>query len=75
MCLSIQDASEKSIQVYYGIIRTFSILAFVLIMILIVLESGESLITQYTTQIIYYSKPELLVKRFSVPFTPLGFLP
>ena len=44
-------------------------------MILIVLESGESLITQYTTQIIYYSKPELLVKRFIVPFTPFGLLP
>lgn len=60
---------------YFGIISGLSILIFILIRLLIPSESGESLFVQYTTQLIYYSKPVLLLKRFVIPFTPFGLLP
>jgi len=70
-----KDHYEKSSLIYFSIISVLSILVFILIRVMIVSEGGESLFTQYTTQVIYYSKPELLAKRFTIPFTPFGLLP
>ena len=61
--------------IYFGIISFLSISVFVIIRLLISSEGGESLFIQYTTQVIYYSKPSLLIKRFIIPFTPFGLLP
>lgn len=67
--------SKKQDFIYYFIISLISISVFVLIRKVIFSEGGESLFVQYTTQVIYYSKPVLLLKRFVVPFTPFGLIP
>ena len=69
------DSSEKNSLLYYSIISILSVIVFILMRVMINSEGGESLFTQYTTQVIYYSKPELLAKRFIIPFTPFGLLP
>lgn len=68
-------SSERRSLIYYSIISVLSVLVFVLIRVMIISEGGESLFTQYSTQVIYYSTPELLAKRFIIPFTPFGLLP
>ncbi len=70
-----KDHYEKSSLIYYSIISVLSILVFILVRVVIVSESGESLFAQYITEAIYYSKPEMLAKRFIIPFTPFGLLP
>lgn len=59
----------------FSIISVASFLTFWGIRILIPTESGESLFVQYTTQLVYYSKPILLIKRFIIPFSPFGLIP
>ncbi len=70
-----KNSNDRKNLFYFGIISALSVLIFILIRILISSESGESLYVQYTTQLIYYSKPALLLKRFVIPFTPFGLLP
>jgi len=59
----------------------FSVISFVALSIVWIIrkvipsDGGESLIVQYITQVVYYSKPALLVKRFFVPFAPFVLLP
>ena len=72
--LYISNSKSKSIFLF-SIISLLSIILFVIIRKVIMSEGGESLFVQYTTQVIYYSKPELLLKRFIIPFTPFGLLP
>ena len=59
----------------FSIISFASVLTFWGIRKLIPTEGGESLFIQYTTQLIYYSEPILLIKRFIIPFSPFGLLP
>lgn len=61
--------------IYFVSISLISIFIFFFLRVLIISEGGESLITQYSTQLIYYSSPDLLIKRFIIPFTPFGLLP
>ncbi|MEN8192278.1 MAG: hypothetical protein ABFS12_05645 [Bacteroidota bacterium] len=70
----IKDSDRKYL-IYFASISLLSFLLFAIVRMLISSEGGESLFIQYTTQIIYYSKPSLLVKRFIIPFTPFGLLP
>lgn len=60
---------------FFSIISFVSVLIFFGIRKLIPTEGGESLFLQYTTQLVYYSKPILLIKRFIIPFSPFGLLP
>ncbi|MBU0475911.1 MAG: hypothetical protein KKF62_17330 [Bacteroidetes bacterium] len=60
----------------------FSIISLILISIFIGLRQiitaevgGESLFSQYLTQVAYYSNPIFLLKRFVGAFTPFGLLP
>ncbi len=61
--------------IYFGIISLISVFIFFIVRVLIVSEGGESLFTQYSSQLIHYSSPDLLIKRFIIPFTPFGLLP
>ncbi len=72
--LYLEKTSAKNYIVYF-IISLCSILVYVLIRMIIISEGGESLFVQYTTQVIYFSKPILLIKRFIIPFTPFGLIP
>lgn len=72
--LFIKKESLKNFFIY-SILSITSIAIYFLIRKLIISEGGESLYTQYTTQVIYFSKPDLLIKRFIVPFTPFGLIP
>jgi len=59
----------------FSIISFASVLTFWGIRKIIPTEGGESLFVQYTTQLIYYSEPLLLIKRFIIPFSPFGLIP
>ncbi|MBK8944470.1 MAG: hypothetical protein IPM32_04275 [Ignavibacteriae bacterium] len=72
--LFLERTSAKNYIIYF-ILSLSSILVYVLIRMIIFSEGGESLYVQYTTQVIYFSKPILLIKRFIVPFTPFGLIP
>lgn len=72
--LYVKKESLKNFLIY-SILSITSIVIYFLIRKLIISEGGESLYTQYTTQVIYFSKPDLLIKRFIVPFTPFGLIP
>ncbi|MCF6268476.1 MAG: hypothetical protein L3J41_02060 [Melioribacteraceae bacterium] len=59
----------------FSVVSFVSVLTFWGIRKLIPTEAGESLFIQYTTQLIYYSEPILLIKRFIIPSLPFGLLP
>jgi len=72
--LHLNESNNKNI-FRFSLISLVSILLFMFIRKLIVSDGGESLFIQYTTQVIYYTTPKLLLKRFIIPFTPFGLLP
>ncbi|MDA3861836.1 MAG: hypothetical protein PF445_11500, partial [Melioribacteraceae bacterium] len=60
---------------YFSVISSTMLLIFVGLRQLIATEGGgESLLLQYSTQIVYYSKPIYLAKRFIGTFSPFGLL-
>ena len=73
--LLIERKLLKKELLFFSIISFVSFLTFWGIRKIIPTEGGESLFIQYTTQLVYYSKPILLIKRFIIPFSPFGLLP
>lgn len=71
----LDSGADKKNYVRYFVLSILSISIFIIIRKIIISEGGESLFVQYTTQVIYYSKPILLIKRFIIPFTPFGLMP
>ncbi|MEE9429576.1 MAG: hypothetical protein V3V16_00950 [Melioribacteraceae bacterium] len=67
--------SSKNEIIKFSILTFLMAIVFLGIRVLIKAESGESLFSQYITQVVYYSNPIALLKRFIVPFTPFGLLP
>ncbi|MCP5061533.1 MAG: hypothetical protein GY936_03610 [Ignavibacteriae bacterium] len=72
--LLLQKPSRDEI-IKFSILTILMVVVFLGIRFLIKAESGESLFTQYFTQVVYYSNPIALIKRFIIPFTPFGLLP
>ena len=72
--LLLQKSSRDEI-IKFSILTILMVVVFLGIRILLIAESGESLFTQYFTQVVYYSNPIALIKRFIIPFTPFGLLP
>ena len=60
-----KDNSERRSLIYFSIISVLSILVFMLVRVFIVSDGGESLFSQYSTQVIYYSKPVLLLIEYN----------
>jgi len=73
--LLFERGLNKKELLFFSIISIVSFLTFWGIRKVIPTEGGESLFIQYTTQLVYYSKPSLLIKRFIIPFSPFGLLP
>ncbi len=73
--LLIEKGVNKKKLFFFSIISIVSVLTFWGIRMVIPTEGGESLFIQYTTQLLYYSKPTLLIKRFIIPFSPFGLIP
>ena len=71
----LKEKAHKKDLFILSAIGLISFSVFIVLRMLIISEGGESLFVQYTTQVIYYSKPILLLKRFIVPFTPFGLIP
>jgi len=67
--------SEKKEYLVFAATAIFTLFIFVTLRQVIPAEKGEGLLSQYITQIVYYSKPLLLVKKFLIPFTPFVLLP
>ena len=73
--LIFERGLNKKEVINFSIISIASFLTFWGIRKIIPTEGGESLFIQYTTQLVFYSKPILLIKRFIITFSPFGLLP